>query len=84
MIRKILLSIIITSVTLIFLEIGLRQLVQLSQNSYGLIFNRELPPMNLLASDAVSELESQKDSRNEWFDSIIMNGKKITLVYYLV
>lgn len=70
--------------TLIFLEIGLRQLVQLSQNSYGLIFNRELPPMNLLASDAVSELESQKDSRNEWFDSIIMNGKKITLVYYLV
>lgn len=76
---KILLSIIITIVTLVFLEIGLRQLVQPSQNSYGLIFNRELPPMNILPSDAILNWESQKDSSNEWVDSLTVKGKKITI-----
>lgn len=78
MTRKILFSIIITIATLICLEIGFRQLVQPSVKSYGTLFNKELPPLNLIPTDIISDWESGKDHKNELIDSIVVDGKKLT------
>lgn len=73
--KNILLSVTAVIVTLSFVEIGLRLLVKPSVYSYGVLFNRELPPLNLIPSDIIPEWESNK--KRELFDFIVLNGKKI-------
>ncbi len=73
--KNILLSVITALVTLVFVEIGLRLLVQPSNNSYGVLFNKELPPLKLIPSDIIPEWESNK--KRELFDFIIVDGRKL-------
>lgn len=73
--KNFLLSITAVLVTLAFVEIGLRLLVKPSNNSYGVLFNRELPPLNLIPSDIIPEWESNK--KRELFNFVVLDGNKI-------
>jgi len=73
--KNILLSVTAIIVTLSFVEVGLRLFVKPSAYSYGVLFNRELPPLNLIPTDIIPEWESNK--KRELFDFIVLNGKKI-------
>ncbi|MEW6143483.1 MAG: SGNH/GDSL hydrolase family protein [Thermodesulfobacteriota bacterium] len=73
--KHIILSVITALLTLVFVEIGLRLLVRPSNNSYGVLFNKDLPPFKLIPSDIIPEWESGK--KRELFDFKVVDGKKL-------
>ena len=60
-------------------EIVLHSLVEPSKNSFGRLFNIELPPKRIFPSDLKSLNQDEKDIKlNTWHKSLVVNDKKIT------
>ena len=76
--RKTLLIIISLVVTLLVCEIILHSYVKRSVYGYGHIFDKELPPKYILPPGQVIRPEEAELERNNWYNRLVVNGKRIT------
>ncbi len=76
--RKIYLLVFALLISFLVCEVILHLLVKPSANSYGFIFDIELPPKIILPLDQIVGPEEAELTRNNWYYNMVVRGEKIT------
>jgi hypothetical protein len=75
-IKNVLLAIAVFFISyLLIFEVAVRLALKPTEDSYGTLFGIELPPFDLPAQSEPPEIRD----RSEWYEELIVDGKKITV-----
>ena len=79
--REIYLFVFALLITLLICEVILHRMVKPSADSYGFLFDMELPPKAILPLDQIVGPEEAELTRNNWYYRMVVRGDKFINPY---